>query len=755
MTGISVVIPTYNRLELLKVCLHSVRVQTLPAEEIIVVDDGSSDETVAWCRSQSDVIVQTTRRQGPSTARNRGVAVSTAEWVAFLDSDDVWLPDHLATMKSIIERCSAACWIAGNAIITGPHLEPLAGDQGFVRAFPVFRRDYKRFRRFFPHFPDSGFWHGDARLQALSGNWLQPSGLVICRKTFVAHGGFNESLWRCEDMDLLMKLVRTSNATLSLRKTYLWRTGQSESLACDRHVMLLKRGAVGVIARSGALLAAQGPLHFIIWLGSLFRHISDYFVSAGFRHIRMLEGQPLIQASLQSAISLLNVLTPVFLSRLLKINEFSEYRIFGLYLSSASGLSLTAGFWSLLPFWKTAGEEGKKKTCTAFRLNMYLSAVYACLLFVISPIGHSGHSAFQNLLLAVAVFLSLICLFMEQNLAFNGRGFLCAFAVSMIELTKVLAVVTAVFVSKGTATVFLIITVFQFARMAALLFLQFRFRLLNKAEISMDLLKSVLREAMPVCCAAALIAVSANFDRFFLTRSLALEDFAVASAGLLSLPLVGFLEQSVYQRVISELAFSVAANDQSAIFRLLKSAVRQVADVAIPVTFFLCFYSREIIGLLFDSRFAGASTFLMIFSLLNLAALLPSDLIARAEGNSKKILSFSATACLPVCVLVVFGFYVASAAGAVAGGVFGLLFVKGILTAFELKRFGIFFPSFVLSAVDYKFHLTAAALPVLIDALCSLSGAGGRVSFIVSACALAVLLLQRFGSGKSAKTIHF
>ncbi|NBX16216.1 MAG: glycosyltransferase [Proteobacteria bacterium] len=755
MTGIAVVIPTYNRLELLKVCLHAVRVQTLPAQEIIVVDDGSSDETVAWCRNQPDVIVQTTHRQGPSAARNRGVSVSNAEWVAFLDSDDVWLPDHLATMKSIIERCPCAGWIVGNAIITGPHLEPLAGDQGFVRAFPVFRRDFRRFMRFFPHDPDSGFWHGDGRLQALSGNWLQPSGLVIRRNIFVAHGGFNETLWRCEDMDLLMQLVRTSNATLSLRKTYLWRTGQSESLACDRHVMLLKRGAVGVIARSGCLLAAQGPLHFISWLGSLFRHISDYFVSACFRRIRMLEGQPLIQASLQSAIALLNILTPVFLSRILKINEFSEYRIFGLYLSSASGLSLTSGFWSLLPFWKTAGDEGRKKTFTAFRLNLYFSAVYACLLFALSPLGHSGHSAFENILLSVAVFLSLICLFMEQNIAFNGRGFLSAFAVSIIELTKVFAVVSAVFVSQGTATVFLIITVFQSARTAALLFLQFRFGLLNKAEISIYQTKSVLREAMPVCFAAALIAVSANFDRFFLTRALALEDFAVASAGLLSLPLVGFLEQSVFQRVISDLAFSVAAHNQSEIFRLLKSAVRQVADVAIPVTFLLCFYSREIIGLLFDSRFAGASTFLMIFSLLNLAALLPSDLIARAEGNSKKILLFAATACLLVCFSVVFGFHVASAAGAVAGGVFGLIFVKGILTAFELKRFGIFFPSFILSAVDYKFHLPAVAVPVLINVVCSLSGAGGRVSFIVSVCAAAVFLIHRFTSRKSAKKNHF
>ena len=96
MVSISVVIPTCNRRDLLPRALDSVLAQTSLADEIIVVDDGSHDGTPELVRRnypQARLIVQS--NAGVSAARNRGISSATGEWIAFLDSDDAWLPRKL------------------------------------------------------------------------------------------------------------------------------------------------------------------------------------------------------------------------------------------------------------------------------------------------------------------------------------------------------------------------------------------------------------------------------------------------------------------------------------------------------------------------------------------------------------------------------------------------------------------------------------------------------------------------------------
>ena len=94
-TGISVVIPTYNRLPLLQETLASVYSQSVPADEVIVVDDGSTDGTREWLESEAAAGRLRPLFQpnlGPSAARNAGARAALRGWLVFLDSDDVWLP---------------------------------------------------------------------------------------------------------------------------------------------------------------------------------------------------------------------------------------------------------------------------------------------------------------------------------------------------------------------------------------------------------------------------------------------------------------------------------------------------------------------------------------------------------------------------------------------------------------------------------------------------------------------------------------
>lgn len=94
--SISCVIPCYNAERFLAEALDSVFAQTLPVAEVIVVDDGSTDRSAEVAARQADRVRYTVQSNaGPAAARNRGVELSTGDFIAFLDADDVWHPQKL------------------------------------------------------------------------------------------------------------------------------------------------------------------------------------------------------------------------------------------------------------------------------------------------------------------------------------------------------------------------------------------------------------------------------------------------------------------------------------------------------------------------------------------------------------------------------------------------------------------------------------------------------------------------------------
>jgi glycosyltransferase involved in cell wall biosynthesis len=127
VSPISVIIPTYNRAELVPLAINSVLAQTEPAAEIIVVDDGSvrdMREVLASYGSRIRVIRQT--NTGLSGARNTGIQAATTDWVAFLDDDDEYASCRLARAQESIRRHPAAdAHLTNTAIVseTGPEID--------------------------------------------------------------------------------------------------------------------------------------------------------------------------------------------------------------------------------------------------------------------------------------------------------------------------------------------------------------------------------------------------------------------------------------------------------------------------------------------------------------------------------------------------------------------------------------------------------------------------------------------------------
>lgn len=106
---VSAVIPTYNRGPLIGRAIESVLAQSRPPDEVVVVDDGSTDDTPERMRPYLDRVRYVRQDNGGSSAaRNRGVQEASHPWIAFLDSDDHWRPDHLRRMVDAIAATGGA-----------------------------------------------------------------------------------------------------------------------------------------------------------------------------------------------------------------------------------------------------------------------------------------------------------------------------------------------------------------------------------------------------------------------------------------------------------------------------------------------------------------------------------------------------------------------------------------------------------------------------------------------------------------------
>ncbi len=181
---ISVIIPVYNRRQVVGRAIRSVLAQTWTEREVVVVDDCSDDGGPAWIRSQFGAAVRLLvqpRNRGVSAARNRAIEAARGEWLAFLDSDDEWLPPKL---EKQMEALRAA------------RLQVCHTDEIWVRR-GVRVNPHKHHRKF----------GGDIFLKALPRCIMSPSSILLHRDVLKHVGCFDETLPVCEDYDLFLRLA--------------------------------------------------------------------------------------------------------------------------------------------------------------------------------------------------------------------------------------------------------------------------------------------------------------------------------------------------------------------------------------------------------------------------------------------------------------------------------------------------------------------------------------------------------------------
>ncbi|MGB3723384.1 MAG: glycosyltransferase family A protein [Pacificimonas sp.] len=130
LPAISVIIPLYNKAAHVRASIESALAQTYPAQEIIVVDDASSDESLDIVKrmSRSEIRILQRNQPGPGgyAARNYGIAQARGDWVAFLDADDLWQPAHLESIANAIAACGGqvGCAFTGVDIVQAGRRRP-------------------------------------------------------------------------------------------------------------------------------------------------------------------------------------------------------------------------------------------------------------------------------------------------------------------------------------------------------------------------------------------------------------------------------------------------------------------------------------------------------------------------------------------------------------------------------------------------------------------------------------------------------
>ncbi len=181
---VSVIIPTYNRAALVRRAVASALAQTYSGYEVLVVDDGSTDPTLEALGPFLSRIkfLRAPENRGVSAARNLGVAAARGEWLAFLDSDDEWLPNKLARQMAYLAAhpelllCQTEeTWVRRGVRVNAPRSCRKEGGHIFLRS--------------------------------LERCLVSPSAVMVHRRLLEDHGSFDETLPVAEDYDLWLRLA--------------------------------------------------------------------------------------------------------------------------------------------------------------------------------------------------------------------------------------------------------------------------------------------------------------------------------------------------------------------------------------------------------------------------------------------------------------------------------------------------------------------------------------------------------------------
>jgi len=246
---VSVIVPTYNCGTWLAECLQSVLKQSQRPDEIIVIDDGSTDNTVEIVQKYlPEIMFIQQENQGQAAARNNAAAKATGDWLAFLDADDVWLPHKMERQLEYLRQ--------------NPRFSMIVSDM-FEGADPE-----SKTKSLFSKFAD--IEEGKIFGRLLRSSYIFPSTMLIKKSVFDQYDGFDNSLRFMEDTDLYMKIARDHEIGV-IKEQLVFRRRHSTSISKNDGALLMKANFYpSAEERFGPFTPEERALIQLHWLESTF-----------------------------------------------------------------------------------------------------------------------------------------------------------------------------------------------------------------------------------------------------------------------------------------------------------------------------------------------------------------------------------------------------------------------------------------------------------------------------------------------------
>jgi GT2 family glycosyltransferase len=200
---ISAIIPAYNASSFIKEAITSIQVQTRPVDEIIVIDDASTDGTAELARALGAQVCTLQENSGSGAARNKGLRAASGDAIAWLDADDYWAPSHIEILEALLKNHPTASVAAGAVQRFGLRHE-------IIRGYAPYDS------------PGNIFWSAVK-------DWIHPIiGALIVRKALLSIGGFSTDKRASEDYDMWLRLSRNHLFIGTPEVTSYWRWHQTQ-----------------------------------------------------------------------------------------------------------------------------------------------------------------------------------------------------------------------------------------------------------------------------------------------------------------------------------------------------------------------------------------------------------------------------------------------------------------------------------------------------------------------------------------------
>jgi glycosyltransferase involved in cell wall biosynthesis len=259
---VSVIISTYNRGYCIGKTIDSVLAQTYRPLEIVVVDDGSSDATRSVVEKYGSAIRYLYQdNAGLAVARNTGLAAAKGEFIAFQDSDDIWLPWKLHVQVALMRHRPelALVWTDmvavddDGAVVREKHLSTM---YSVYRRIPIaeYLSNVGRIQEFCPDCPDElrqlPFRYGDIYGAMFFGNLVHPPTALIRRKHIEQTGGLDVTFaWTCEDYEFFWRIAKHGPGALVDASSILYRVDAVDQLTKPHLRLYIARGNLIAVQR--------------------------------------------------------------------------------------------------------------------------------------------------------------------------------------------------------------------------------------------------------------------------------------------------------------------------------------------------------------------------------------------------------------------------------------------------------------------------------------------------------------------------